>query len=172
MKIRILIILFLISFAFNMGIIVKVLFSAPGDQVSEVGCMHENWKESSVCLQLNLSCQQLEQVEKYRIQFQNRISPLTMKLEKEKLELFQLLKKNKLDEKEADKILHQISNHQNEIQKCFIHHFFQTKKIFDAHQQEKLYFYVQQCLYRGNQGSCCPQAAQVKVESKGREKVR
>jgi Spy/CpxP family protein refolding chaperone len=175
MKIRILIILFIISLAFNLGVVVKVLFkSIPEghvheEHVHEVGCAHEDWKESSVCRQLNLTCQQLNQMEKYRVQFQNRISPLTMKLEKERLELFHLLKKDSLDEKGANKILRQISNSQTEIQKCFIHHFFQTKKLFDRHQQKKFYFYVQQCLYKGNDGSCSSQCTPVKKEDKGKE---
>ena len=170
MKIRILIILFIISLAFNLGVVVKVLFKStpPGqtheEHVHEVSCTHENWKESPVCRQLNLTCQQLDQMEKYRIQFQDRISPLTMKLEKERLELFHLLKKDTLDEKGANEILSQISNYQNEIQKCFIHHFFQTKKLFDNHQQKKFYLYVQQCLYKGNEGSCSPQGTPGKIK--------
>jgi hypothetical protein len=108
-------------------------------------------------------------MEKYRIQFQNRISPLTMKLEKERLELFHLLKKDTLDEKGANNILEQISNSQAEIQKCFIHHFFQTKKLFDNHQQKKFYFYVQQCLYKGSDDSCFPQGSPGKKEDKGKE---
>lgn len=172
MKIRILIILFIISLAFNLGVVVKVLFKStpPGqgqayeEHVHEVGCTHENWKESPVCRHLNLTCQQLDQMEKYRIQFQNRISPLTMKLEKERLELFHLLKKDTLDEKAANEILSQISNYQNEIQKCFIHHFFQTKKLFNNDQQKRFYLYVQQCLYKGNDGSCSPQCTPGKIE--------
>jgi Spy/CpxP family protein refolding chaperone len=158
MKIRLLIILFIISLAFNLGVLVKVLLKSTPERhvheeyVHEVGCAHEDWKESHFCRQLNLSCQQLDQMEKYRIQFQKQISPLTMKLEKERLELFHLLKKDTLDEKGANEILQQISNYQNEIQKCFIHHFFQTKKLFNSDQQKRFYLYVQQCLYRGNEG--------------------
>lgn len=178
MKIRILIILFIISLAFNLGVLVKVIFKstpqgdAHEEHVHEVGCAHEDWKESSVCRQLNLTCQQLNQMEKYRMQFQNKISPLTMKLEKERLELFHLLKKDTMDEKGANEILSQISNYQNEIQKCFIHHFFQTKKLFNNDQQKRFYLYVQQCLYRGNEGSCSPQGTPriIEVEVKENDK--
>ncbi len=175
MKIRILPILFLISLAFNLGVLVKVLFKSTPEghvyegHVHEVGCVHEDWKESSVCRRLNLTCQQLNQMEKYRIQFQNRISPLTLKLEKERLELFHLLKKDTLDEKGANTILRQISNSQTEIQKCFIHHFFQTKKLFNNDQQKKFYFYVQQCLHKGNDGSCSQECSPIKIEIKGKE---
>lgn len=175
MKIRILIILFIISLAFNLGVVVKVLFKStpPGyaheEHVHEVGCANEDWKESPVCRQLNLTCQQLEQMEKYRTQFQSKISPLTMKLEKERLELFHLLKKDTLDEKGANEILSQISNYQNEIQKCFIHHFFQTKKLFTKDQQKRFYLYVQQCLYRGNEDPCSSQCTPGKIEVKLKE---
>jgi Spy/CpxP family protein refolding chaperone len=170
MKIKILIILFIISLAFNLGVVVKVLFPsttsghAHEEHIHEVGCVHEDWKESPVCRQLNLTCQQLDQMEKYRTQFQNRISPLTTKLEKERLELFHLLKKDTLDEKGANEILQQISKYQNEIQKCFIHHFFQTKKLFNNDQQKRFYLYVQQCLYRGNEDSCSPGIIEVEVK--------
>ncbi len=175
MKIRILPILFLISLAFNLGVLVKVLFKSTPEghvyegHVHEVGCVHEDWKESSVCRRLNLTCQQLSQMEEYRIQFHKRISPLTMKLEKERLELFHLLKKDTLDEKGANTILRQISNSQTEIQKCFIHHFFQTKKLFNNDQQKKFYFYVQQCLHKGNDGSCSQECSPIKIEIKGKE---
>lgn len=180
MKKKILIILFIISLAFNLGVVVKVLFkSTPQGQghayeehVHEVGCVHEDWKGSSVCRHLNLTCQQLDQMEKYRIQFQNRISPLAIKLEKERLELFHLLKKDTLDEKGANKILRQISNSQTEIQKCFIHHFFQTKKLFNNDQQKKFYVYVQQCLYRGNDVSCSQQCTPVKKEDEEKENAK
>lgn len=170
MKIKILIILFIISLAFNLGFLVKVLFKsttqghAHEGNVHEVGCAHEDWKESSVCRQLNLTCQQLDQMERYRIQFQNRISPLTTKLEKERLELFHLLKKDTLDEKGVNEILKQISNYQNEIQKCFIHHFFQTKRLFNNDQQKRFYHYVQQCLYRGDDGSSSPPGTPGKIK--------
>jgi Spy/CpxP family protein refolding chaperone len=175
MKMRILIILFLISLAFNLGVFVKFIFKpipeehVHGEHVHEVGCVHEDWKGSPVCRHLNLTCQQLNQMEKYRIQFQNRISPLTMKIEKERLELFHLLKKDTLDENGANKILRQISNSQTEIQKCFIHHFFQTKKLFNNDQQKKFYFYVQQCLHKGNDGSCSQKCSPGKIEIKGKE---
>ncbi len=170
MKIKILIILFIISLAFNLGVVVKVLFKstpqedAHEEHVHKVGCFHEGWKESPVCRHLNLTCQQLDQMEKYRVQFQNRISPLTTKLEKERLELFHLLKKDTLDEKGANEILQQISKYQNEIQKCFIHNFFQTKKLFNNDQQKRFYLYVQQCLYKGNGSSCSPQGTPRKIE--------
>jgi len=175
MKIRILIILFIISLAFNLGVLVKLLFKSTSEghtheeHIHEVGCVHKDWKESSVCRRLNLTCQQLNQMEEYRKQFQNRISPLTMKLEKERLELFHLLKKDTLDEKRANTILRQISNSQTEIQKCFIHHFFQTKKIFNNDQQKKFYFYVQQCLHKGNNGSCSYECSPKEIETKGKE---
>lgn len=165
---RILIILFIISLAFNLGVLVKVLFKSPPKEYGHgVGGIHEDWKCSAVCQHLNLTGQQLNQMEEYRIQFQNRIFPLTLKLEKKKLELFHLLKKDTLDEKGANKILSQISNSQTEIQKCFIHHFFQTKKLFNNDQQRKMYFYLQQCLLQGNGGSCNTQGTPGKIEVKG-----
>ena len=166
---RILIILFIISLAFNLGVLVKVLFKSPPQEYGHgVGGMHEGWKCSAVCQHLDLTGQQLNQLEEYRIQFQNRIFPLTMRLEKQKLELFHLLKKDTLDEKGANEILSQISNSQTEIQKCFIHHFFQTKKLFNNNQQRKLYFYLQQCLLQGNGGSCSPHATPGEIEVKGK----
>jgi Spy/CpxP family protein refolding chaperone len=147
MKLKILTILLMVSLAFNLGILVKVVFkSTPAEPAQKAACIQYHWKDSHICRQLNLSGQQVQQMEKYREQFQDRISPLQLELEKERLKLFQVLKQETLVQGEADKILRQISHLQTEIQKSFIQHFFQIKGIFDKDQQEQFYSYLGQCL--------------------------
>jgi len=147
MKLKILIILLIVSLALNLGILVKVVFKpVPAEPAQKASCIHSQWKDSPICVKLNLSDPQVRQMEKYREQFQERISPLQLELEKERLKLFQVLKQETLAQGDADKILQQISHLQTEIQKSFIQHFFQIKGIFDKDQQEQFYSYLGQCL--------------------------
>lgn len=156
MKLKILIILLMVSLALNLGILVKVVFkSTPAEAAQEASCIHSQWKDSPICHQLNLSGQQVQQMEKYREQFQERISPLQLELEKERLKLFQVLKQDTLAQGEADKILLQISHLQTEIQKSFVQHFFQIKGIFNKDQQEQFFSCLGQCLCIGKVVTPC-----------------
>ena len=147
MKIRILTILFIISLAFNLGFLAKVLFK-PSAKVEpcEVSCAQPGWQGSAVCMKLDLSPQQIEQMEKARGEFQSQIASLNTELEKKRQALFHQLKCEVPDDEEINKIIQAISDSQGRVQKHFVHYFFQTRKIFSPEQQQKFYFYIQQCL--------------------------
>lgn len=166
MKVRILIILFIISLAFNLGFLAKVLFKPSAKaEPCEVGCIQAGWQGSAVCMELDLSPQQIKQMEKARGEFQTQIASLNTDLEKKRHALFFQLKNEAPDEGEIDKIIQDISDSQSRVQKHFVHYFFQTRKIFTPDQQQKFYFYVQQCLCTTHGSPHCHEESPGEIES-------
>jgi len=158
MKKRLLILLLIVSVAINLGIFAKVLFnSSPPKEMCDIGCIGSGWQESPICLKLNLSKQQIKHMEELRKDYQKQISPLTGQLKAKRNELFLLLKSESLPTEAVDKILKEIASIQAAIQKQFVHFFFRTRNTFTPEQQEKFYFYVQQCLYDNNGDTSCHQ---------------
>ncbi len=164
MKIKILMVVLAVSVAFNAGFVVKALqaptlpheghevqgtHEAHGSQVDAhvMTASHDNWKKSSQCLQLKLANGQIKHMESCRNDFQKNITPLKKKLREEREKLFKLLQAETLDQKGSNVILERMASLQTEIQKHFIRHFFDVKTTMDEKQQEKFFFYVDQCLH-------------------------
>jgi len=147
MKIRILSLLFIISLAFNLGILVKVFWLAPRQEAArEAECVYDNWNKCSKGLKLDLSCQQVETLETYRKKLREQMAPYKSKLENKRVQLFRELQQETFDDAKINGHLQEMVHLQTGIQKLFVQHFFEIKKIFNNRQQEQFYFYIGQCL--------------------------
>ena len=154
MKTKILFILLVISLAFNVGVLFKSMAKSPRQPRANTDeCI--NWKDCSICLELCLTHQQIQELEKHLHQFRKEIAPLKVQLEKERLGLFQLLKKDSLNESETHRHIQTISGHQARIQEKLIRHFFRIKSVFSSDQLKKFYHHFQQGLCSGEHASHC-----------------
>ncbi len=154
MKFKILIVLLLISVAFNLGILSKMLLDSPKSPAPKANTCN-SWSDCSSQLDLGLSCKQVEQLEVHRKAFREAAAPLKAQLVIERKKLFEVvLKKAILDEADATKQVAVITELQARLQDLFIRHFFRVKGIFNNEQQGKLYYYVQLGLCSGKSGSC------------------
>ncbi|NIM14434.1 MAG: periplasmic heavy metal sensor [Candidatus Aminicenantes bacterium] len=157
MKTKILFILLVISLAFNVGVLFKLIAKSPRQPRANTDeCIH--WKDCSICLELYLTPQQIQELEKHLHQFKEEIAPFKGQLEKERQGLFQLLKKDSLDESETHRHVQTITGLQSRIQDKFIRHLFRIKSVFSSDQQRKLYNYFHQELCCKKQASCSSEA--------------
>jgi hypothetical protein len=161
MKIKILLILLVISLAFNVGVLFKSITKSPRQLRANTN-EGINWKDCSICLDLCLTPQQIQELEKHLHQFQEEIAPLKAQLEKERLGLFQLLKKESLNKSEIHRHIQTITGHQAKIQEKLIRHFFRIKSVFSSDQLKKFYHHFQQGLCRGKHSSCYSENTQQK----------
>ncbi len=140
MKTRILFIILIVSLALNLGILFKIMTGKTQSTGSnDHSC--NNWKACSSCLDLALSKEQITKLEKYHLDFKEKLWPIKSRLKEEREKLLQLLKKDSLDEQGTRVHITNIAQLQTNVQTLFVLYFFEVKGILTPGQKDKIFIY-------------------------------
>jgi len=147
MKTKILVIFLIISLGINISVFFTVGYywwhKKASKEEFRVKC---GWHQTPLRRNLNLTSGQISRLEKYREEMESQIQPLREKLKLNRLELFNLVKDEKSNDKKADSLLNNIAHLQSEIEKKVIQHSIKVREILGPEQRKKFYDFFEQGL--------------------------
>lgn len=147
MKKRLLLILFLISLGFNIGLVTWISVKKTYHETIVSGCQMGlcNWRQSPLRHELNLTTLQIEKLETAFQELQNNIKPLQDELQKKRAALAAFLKTDPVSSQELDQLINAITMSQGAIERHYILHFLQIKPLLNENQQRRMHDCLEKC---------------------------
>ncbi|MCB4792551.1 MAG: Spy/CpxP family protein refolding chaperone [Elusimicrobia bacterium] len=137
MKIKLLMVLLLLSLGFNLGVFVTFGHHCLLKKYFEKGPKESSWHKNKIKKMLNLSEEQALYMEKDRKALQDTINPLKDELKAKRAELFAMLDSDSIDNSKVDKLIGEISVLQMKIEKNVVDHSLNIRKQLTPEQQKK-----------------------------------
>lgn len=137
MKTKIIVILLVLSVAFNLGIIVTFGYHKLSRRDFRKEFDRAGGHRNRMQKMFNLSEEQARFMDKDRGEIQKENKPIMDELEKKRTELFTLLNADKVDNTKVEKLINDIALLQVKIEKNVVSHLIKIRKNLTPQQQEK-----------------------------------
>ena len=149
MRMKVLIVLLIISLGFNLGMILTFVLKNRGPETMECG-----WHRTNLRERFNLSSDQVQILEKKRTEMQAKTQPIRERLQRYRIELLNLQKTEVIDTTKFDSLLRAIAQSQYEIEKSIFMHMRVVRGILDSNQQLQFDKQLQDNLCPQEGGGC------------------
>lgn len=137
MKTKIMVILLVLSLAFNLGIIVTFGYHKLSRRDFRKEFDRAGGYRNRMQKMFNLSEEQVRFMEQDREEAQKEIKPIMDELQKKRAELFALLNADNIDNTKVEKLINDIALLQVKIEKNVVSHLIKVRKNLTPEQQEK-----------------------------------